>query len=80
MKMSLSNYFTHKNHIVNFMNFCYRFWVGENGERLSNPFVLCLNLVNCKVILSLLYKFGSTIELPVELTFNLIIIGLTQLI
>jgi len=25
-----------------------RFWVGENGERLSNPFVLCLNLVNCK--------------------------------
>ena len=26
-----------------------RFWVGENNERLSNPFVLCLNLVSCKV-------------------------------
>jgi len=39
-----------------------RFWVGENGERLSNPFVLCLNLVNCKVEgnqdVRVKYKFG----------------------
>ena len=23
--------------------------MGENGERLANPFVLCLNLVGCRV-------------------------------
>ena len=26
-----------------------RFWMGEHGERLANPFVLCLNLVGCRV-------------------------------
>lgn len=39
-----------------------RFWVGENGERLSNPFVLCLNLVSCKVDgnqeVRVKYRFG----------------------
>ena len=23
-----------------------RFWTGENGERLANPFVLCLNMLS----------------------------------
>ena len=31
-----------------------RFWTGENGERLANPFVLCLNMLS------------STVETPVE--------------
>lgn len=39
-----------------------RFWVGENNERLANPFVLCLNLVSCKVErkqdVTIKYKFG----------------------
>ena len=33
---------------VNISILC-RFWVGEHGERLANPFVLCLNLVGCRV-------------------------------
>ncbi|XP_071746250.1 uncharacterized protein [Lepeophtheirus salmonis] len=39
-----------------------RFWVGENGERLANPFLLCLNMLSCKVRNSMdvgiKYKFG----------------------
>eukprot|EP00096_Caligus_rogercresseyi_P011269 TRINITY_DN4387_c0_g1_i1.p1 TRINITY_DN4387_c0_g1~~TRINITY_DN4387_c0_g1_i1.p1 ORF type:complete len:446 (-),score=162.99 TRINITY_DN4387_c0_g1_i1:532-1869(-) len=39
-----------------------RFWVGENGERLSNPFLLCLNMRSCKVRnamdVGIKYKFG----------------------
>ena len=41
---------------MNFLEFFFvsisilcRFWVGEHGERLANPFVLCLNLVGCRV-------------------------------
>ena len=36
------------NFFVNISILC-RFWVGEQGERLANPFVLCLNLVGCRV-------------------------------
>lgn len=39
-----------------------RFWTGENGERLANPFVLCLNLRSCKVAkpvdVGVKFKFG----------------------
>jgi len=30
-------------------NLSIRFWTGEDGERLANPFVLCLNLLSCQV-------------------------------
>ena len=30
--------------------------MGENGEKLSNPFVLCLNLVNYKVCTPKIYS------------------------
>jgi len=30
-------------------NLSVRFWTGEDGERLANPFVLCLNLLGCSV-------------------------------
>ena len=43
-------------------NLSIRFWVGGQGERLANPFVLCLNLVGCKVATkqdaTVKYKFG----------------------
>lgn len=43
-------------------NLSVRFWVGENGERLANPFVLCLNLLSCKndkpLDVNVKYKFG----------------------
>jgi len=35
-------------------NLSIRFWTGENGERLANPFVLCLNMLS------------STVDAPVE--------------
>ena len=28
------------------LNSSLRFWTGENGERLANPFVLCLNMLS----------------------------------
>lgn len=30
-------------------NLSVRFWRGEDGERLANPFVLCLNMLSCNV-------------------------------
>ncbi len=30
-------------------NLSIRFWTGEDGERLANPFVLCLNMLSCSV-------------------------------
>ena len=39
-----------------------RFWVGGKGERMTNPLVLCLNLVSCKTETrqdaTVRYKFG----------------------
>ena len=37
------------NGIVTVWNLSIRFWVGGQGERLTNPVVLCLNLVKCCV-------------------------------
>ena len=34
---------------ITVMTMMIRFWMGEHGERLANPFVLCLNLVGCRV-------------------------------
>ena len=31
------------------MFFLSRFWTGESGERLANPFVLCLNMLSSTV-------------------------------
>jgi hypothetical protein len=42
--------------------FIFRFWVGENHERLSNPFVLCLNLVSCKVGITVKKNFLKILE------------------
>ncbi len=43
-------------------NLSVRFWTGEDGERLANPFVLCLNMLSCKVDkptnVDVKYKFG----------------------
>eukprot|EP00094_Tigriopus_californicus_P008592 TCALIF_08281-PA protein Name:"Similar to spop Speckle-type POZ protein (Danio rerio)" AED:0.23 eAED:0.27 QI:0/0.33/0/1/0.66/0.5/4/0/427 len=30
-------------------NLSIRFWTGEDGERLANPFVLCLNMLSCSI-------------------------------
>lgn len=50
------------NGVLTTWNLSVRFWVGENGERLANPFVLCLNLLSCKVDkpldVNVKYKFG----------------------
>ena len=39
-----------------------RFWTGGRGERMTNPLVLCLNLVSCKAKTeqesTVRYKFG----------------------
>ena len=41
-----------------------RFWTGENGERLANPFVLCLNMLssstvdNAPVEVGIRFRFG----------------------
>ena len=37
-----------------------RFWNNDHGEKIFNPFILCLNIVECK----------STSEDPVELTYK----------
>eukprot|EP00095_Tigriopus_kingsejongensis_P011238 maker-scaffold414_size178625-snap-gene-0.27 protein:Tk11238 transcript:maker-scaffold414_size178625-snap-gene-0.27-mRNA-1 annotation:"protein roadkill" len=43
-------------------NLSIRFWTGEDGERLANPFVLCLNMVSCSIAkpldVGIKYKFG----------------------
>ena len=45
------------------LGFC-RFWTGENGERLANPFVLCLNMLssstvdNAPVEVGIRFRFG----------------------
>lgn len=50
------------NGVLTIWNLSVRFWIGEQGERLANPFVLCLNLLGCKVDkkqdVSVKYKFG----------------------
>ena len=50
------------NGVLTIWNLSVRFWVGEAGERLANPFVLCLNLVGCRVEgqqdVAVKYKFG----------------------
>jgi speckle-type POZ protein len=50
------------NGILTVWNLSIRFWVGGQGERLTNPIVLCLNLVSCKVDtkkdVTVKYKFG----------------------
>jgi speckle-type POZ protein len=39
-----------------------RFWVGVRGSRMTNPVVLCLNLVTCRAATkqdaAVKYKFG----------------------
>ena len=56
------NFEINVNGILTIWNISVRFWVGEQGERLTNPFVLCLNLVGCKVEgikeVAVKYKFG----------------------
>lgn len=43
-------------------NLSIRFWTGEDGERLANPFVLCLNMLSCSIRkpldVGIKYKFG----------------------
>ncbi len=44
-------------------NLSVRFWIGEGGERLANPFVLCLNMLSCAVDspvedVAVRYRFG----------------------
>ena len=43
-------------------NLSIRFWTGEDGERLANPFVLCLNMLSCKVdkptVAGVKFRFG----------------------
>lgn len=50
------------NGVLTTWNLSVRFWVGETGERLANPFVLCLNLLSSKVDkpldVNVKYKFG----------------------
>jgi len=50
------------NGVLTMWNLSVRFWVGEQGEKLANPFVLCLNLLGCKVEkkqdVAVKYKFG----------------------
>jgi len=56
------NFEINVNGVLTIWNLSVRFWVGEHGERLANPFVLCLNLVGCRVERSqeatVKYKFG----------------------
>merc|ERR1711962_680073 len=56
------NFEINVNGVLTIWNLSVRFWVGEHGERLANPFVLCLNLVGCRVDRNLeatvKYKFG----------------------
>ena len=50
------------NGIQTIWNLSIRFWVGGRGERMTNPLVLCLNLVSCKTKTkqdaTIKYKFG----------------------
>ena len=50
------------NGVLTTWNLSVRFWVGETGERLANPFVLFLNLLSCKINktmeVNVKYKFG----------------------
>ncbi len=43
-------------------NLSIRFWTGEDGERLANPFVLCLNMLSCSLDkpldVGIHYRFG----------------------
>jgi len=56
------NFEINVNGVLTIWNLSVRFWMGENGERLANPFVLCLNLVGCRVEgrqeVAVKYKFG----------------------
>jgi len=56
------NFEINVNGILTIWNLSVRFWVGEQKERLANPFVLCLNLVGCrakvKQDVAVKYKFG----------------------
>jgi len=56
------NFEINVNGVLTIWNLSVRFWMGEHGERLANPFVLCLNLVGCRVEgrqeVAVKYKFG----------------------
>jgi len=56
------NFEINVNGVLTIWNLSVRFWMGEMGERLANPFVLCLNLVGCKAEeakdVAVKYKFG----------------------
>ena len=56
------NFEINVNGVLTIWNLSVRFWTGEQGERLANPFVLCLNLVGCRVEgkqdVAVKYKFG----------------------
>lgn len=56
------NFEINVNGVLTLWNLSVRFWMGEQGERLANPFVLCLNLVGCRVEgkqdVAVKYKFG----------------------
>lgn len=42
-------------------NLSIRFWNNDHGEKIFNPFILCLNIIECK----------STSDDPVELTYKI---------
>lgn len=43
-------------------NLSIRFWTGEDGERLTNPFVLCLNMLRCNI--------SKPVDVGVKFTFG----------
>ncbi|TRY61885.1 hypothetical protein TCAL_08281 [Tigriopus californicus] len=43
-------------------NLSIRFWTGEDGERLANPFVLCLNMLSCSIRKPLDVADGKTFK------------------
>lgn len=59
-----STFDIHVNGVQTSWNLSIRFWVGEDGERLANPFVLCLNMLSCKV--------GSALEIGIKYKFGVL--------
>lgn len=55
-------------------NLSIRFWKGEDGERLANPFVLCLNMVSCSINkpteVGIKFKFGVLNQVNGEFEFG----------
>jgi len=48
------------NGVTTVWNLSIRFWINDQGEKIFNPFILCLNLVECK----------SSSDDPVEVTYK----------